>query len=96
MIRVLETLYEHVVDIHLHCASYQLLEDFIDHLVEGDSDIIQPEGHYFVAVDGTTSVEGNLALILWLYLDLIISGVGIHEAEKFMTRSCVDHLVYAR
>jgi len=39
--------------------------------------------------------EGCPVLIWLMHLDLIVSRVGIHEAEEFMTRCCVDHLVYA-
>jgi len=49
-----------------------------------------------VTVNGTTDGEGSLVLIFWVHLDLIVPRVGIHEAEKFVVRCCVDHLVYAR
>ena len=57
MVQGLETLHEHVVDIYLHCVPDQLLEDLINHLLEGGSGVLQLEGHYFVAVDGAVSVK---------------------------------------
>ena len=46
-------------------------------------------------VDGVAGGEGNLVLIFWMRLDLIVPRVGIHEVEEFVARSCIDYLVYA-
>ena len=70
------------------------LDNLIDHPLEGGSDIFQLEGHYFVAVNRAAIGEDRLVLIWWMYLDLIVSGIGIHKAEEFITRCCVNHLVY--
>ena len=74
-------------------ASYQLLDDFIDHSLEGGSGVLQSEWHHFVAVDGAASGEGSLVLIWWIHLDLIVNEVSIHEVEESMTCRCVDHPV---
>ena len=72
-----------------------LLEDLIDHPLEGDFGILQLEGYHSLAVDGAANGEGHLVLIWWMLLDLIIFRIGIHEAEEFTICCCVHYLVYA-
>jgi len=94
MVGAIKTLHKHV-DIHLPCVPDQLLENFINHSLESGSFVLQAEGHDFVAVDGAAGGEGRLVLVFWMHPNLIVSLVDIHEAEKFVTRCHIDHLVYA-
>jgi len=65
-------------------TSIAFSEDFVDHLLESGSGILQAKGHNLVAVDGLVGGEGCLVLVLWMHLDLVTSRVSIHEAEKFV------------
>jgi len=57
MVVAIETFHKHVIDIHFHRVSDQLLEDFIDYPLKSGSGVLQLEGHDFVAVDDTTGGE---------------------------------------
>jgi len=63
MVGVIETFYNNVIDVYLHCVSDQLLENLIDHPLESSSGILQVEGHDFIAADGVAVGEGRHVLI---------------------------------
>ena len=95
MVGAIDTFHKHVVDIYLHYVSNQLLEDFIDHPLKSGSGVLQAKGHDFETVDDAANGEGCLVVIFWMHLDLLVSRLSIHEAEKFDVRCRVNHLVYA-
>ena len=44
-------------------------------------------------VDSSVSGEGSIIFIWGIHLDLVLSKVGIHEVEEFVTHCRIDHLV---
>ena len=65
-----------------------ILEEPVDHALKGGPNIFESEGHHLLAIDSPTSGESSLAFIWWMHLDLVVPGVGVHEAEELMARSC--------
>ena len=66
MLEVICTLYtfhQHVVDVYLHAAPDQDLEDFVNHSLERGPDILESKGHHFVAVDSLIGYEGCFVFI---------------------------------
>jgi len=57
VVGTLEALHKHVIDVYQHGVFDLLSEDFVDHSLEGCSDVHLIEEHYFVAVDSLISDE---------------------------------------
>ena len=93
VIRAHDTFHQHVINIHFHCAPDQILEDLINHALEGGPSIFKPAGHHHVAINFPTSSKSSLVFIWWVHLDLVVLGVGVHEAKKFMAYLCLYQLV---
>ena len=50
----------------------------------GCPNILESEGHYFVAIQSSINDEGHMLLIRDRHGDLVISPIGIHEAEQLV------------
>jgi len=72
---------QHVVDIHLHDAPNWALEDFV-YALECNPRVLESEGHHLVIVDSPISDEGRLVFVWRVHLDLVISGIDVHEAKE--------------
>jgi len=84
VIRVLYTFHQHIVDVYFHGASNQVLEDFVNHLLESVPNILESKGHHLVAIDFPISDEGCLVFVHWVHLDLIVPRIGIHKSKELM------------
>jgi len=73
MVRMLDALHQHVIDVYLHGISNLIFDHTIDHPLEGGSRILQFEGHDLVAEDYPTSYESSLVLIKWVHLNLVVA-----------------------
>jgi len=62
--------------------------------LKSGSDILQTEEHNSVAADVMAGGEGSLVLVFWMYLNLIVSSVGIHKTEELVACSCINYMVY--
>ena len=61
VISALYTFHQHIVNVHLHGVPDQVLEDFVNHLLEGCPCVLESEGHHLAAVDSPTSGESRLS-----------------------------------
>ncbi|KAI5321605.1 hypothetical protein L3X38_030676 [Prunus dulcis] len=84
---------QHVVYLDFHGFADLLIENFIHEPLVGCSDVLQPKGHYLVAVSPSLDDEKGLRLVILVHQDLIIAGVGVHEAEQLIAGSCIHKLV---
>ena len=80
VVDISETLHKHVIDVHLHGTSDLLLENLVGHPLESCSYVLQSERHHHVAVDPSVGDEHHLVFVLGMHLDLVVPGVGVHEA----------------
>ena len=96
VIHALYTFHKHIIDVYLHGAPDHVLEDFVNYSMERDPNILESEGHHLVTVDSPISSEGYLALIWWMHLDLIIPGIGVHEAKELVVRRHLYQLIDPR
>ena len=56
VIRAGDTFHQHVINVHFHCSTDQILEDFVNHaLLEGGPSVFEPKMHHFVAINSLTS-----------------------------------------
>ncbi|CAL9000815.1 unnamed protein product, partial [Prunus brigantina] len=78
---------QHVVHIDLHSFADLLLDDFIHEPLIGCSNVLQPKGHDLVAVGPSLDDERSFRLVILVHQDLVIAGVGVHEAEQLIARS---------
>jgi len=77
-----DTLHQHVVNIDFYCASDQILENLVNHALEGSPGIFEPERHHLTEINPPISSESSIILIWWVHLDLIVSGVGVHDLRS--------------
>jgi len=56
----------------------------VNHSLESGPNILESEGHHLVAVDFSISGESCLVFFWWVHLDLIISGIGVHETKELV------------
>ena len=72
---------------------FYVMECIIQGTLECGTRILKTRRHD-VKGNGTPRCgESNLVLILWEYLDLIVTRKAIHEVVYFMTDTCIKHLV---
>ena len=45
VIRAEDTFHQHVIHVHFNCSSDLILEDFVNHALEGSPGVFEPEGH---------------------------------------------------
>ena len=76
-----KTLQKHVVNVYLHGMPNQVLEDLVDHSLEGCSGILHSERHHVIAIDSLIDDEHLLVFIWCMHFDLIVSDVDVHKAE---------------
>ena len=93
MIVSLRTFDQYVVDVDFHRDSQQLREDLVHQPLICRPNILQTEGYDFVVVKFAIGNECSVFLVSMKYRDLVVPQICVHEAEKFMARSCVNHLV---
>ena len=70
---MLDALHQHVIDVYLHGMPNLIFEHTVDHPLEGDSGIIQSEGHDLVAEDSSTTYESSVVLVGQVHLDLVVA-----------------------
>ena len=85
----------HVIDVGLHILPDLVSEDLIDHPLIGGSDVLQPEGHYFITVSPSIGDEGYFVFSIGCHPDLIIFEKGIHEGHEPESQSRIHELIYA-
>ena len=95
MISGSRTLDEHIIDVHLHGNPEELGEDLLHQTLIGGPGILQTEGHNLITVEATIGDECSVLFVAMVHWDLIIPRVGIHEAQEFVARYRVYHLIYA-
>ena len=83
VICALHTFYQHIIHVHLHDVPNEIL-DLIYHPLKGGPYVLEAVGHHFVAVNSPTSGESCFIFIWRVHFDLIILGIGVHEAKEFM------------
>ena len=64
--------FHHVINVHFHCASDQILEDLVNHALEGGAGVFEPEGDHLVAINSPTTNKSSLVssgggILIWLY-----------------------------
>jgi len=84
VIRALYTLHQHIIDVCLHGALDQILKDFVNHSLERGPDVLESKGHHLVAIDFLIGYEGSFFFIWWVYLDLIVARISVHEGKELM------------
>ena len=85
VLRVLYTFHQHIIHIYLYGVLDKVLEDLVDHLLEGGSCVLESKGHYLITVNSLTFCEGYLIFIWWVHPDLIIAGVRVYEAKELVS-----------
>ena len=93
MVCSLRTFYQHIVHVYFHIAPDLIFEDLIDKSLVGGAGILQPEGHYSVAVEALGGHEGSVLLVFRHHSDLIVPDESVHEAEQSKSRRRVYQLV---
>ena len=71
---------EHVIHVDLHCLANLLLEHHVDEMLIGRSDILKTERHDFIIIQPAVCNEGSVFLVGDMHQNLVIPGIGIHEA----------------
>ena len=61
--------------------------------LEGGSSVLQAKGHDSVRECAPWGCECSLVMILFLDLNLVISGKSIHEGKDLMSGTCIDNLI---
>lgn len=73
-----------------------LFQAGLNHALVGSPSAFESEGHS-VEVEGTIrGDERGCSLVRFLYLNVMVSGVGVEETQRVVPWSCVDNLVNAR
>ncbi|PKU85929.1 hypothetical protein MA16_Dca001760 [Dendrobium catenatum] len=90
MLRFFKTLYQHVIEVHLHVTPNKGFENLIHEALVSCSSILEPEGHYPITVQSSVCLKYCCFLISRIHLDLIVTRVGIHETQHLMPRSGID------
>ena len=96
VIRTQDIFHQYVINVHFHYTPDQILKDLVNHALEGGPSVFEPEGHHLVAIKFSTSSKSSLVFIWWVHLTLVILGVGVYEAEKFMARYYLYQLIDSR
>ena len=85
----------HVIDVGLHFFVELFGKNFIDHPLVGSSSILQPEGHYLVAVSPSVNHEGYFFFIFLCHSDLIVTQEGIYKRHQLKPQGGIHKLVDA-
>ena len=88
--------YQHIIYVHLHSCAYLLLEHPVYQPLIGSSCILEPEHHHTITIGSLRCDERGLFLVVWVHIDLVLAGEGIHETEEFMAGCGVYDEVYPR
>ncbi|KAI5335189.1 hypothetical protein L3X38_025322 [Prunus dulcis] len=78
---------QHIIHVDFHGSADLRLENLIHKPLVGCSNILQPKRYDHVAVGPSLEDERGLCLVIIVYHNLIIAGVGIHEAEQLVAGS---------
>ena len=62
-------------------------------MLEGGSSILHTKGNYSIGECAPRGCECSLVMILFLDLNLVISGKFIHEGKDLMSGACIDDLI---
>ena len=80
------TLDQHIIDINFHRASQLLRKGLVYQPLVRCSNILQAEGHDFIAIKSAIGNEGIVLLVLRERGDLIVPRIRVHEVEEFMAQ----------
>ena len=95
MVGRFEAFDQHIVDLNFHCFANLILEQGIHDPLIGCPGIPQTKRHYLVAVGPLVSNEISFFFfVFWSHSDLIVTRIGIHEAQHFVACGCVYQLIY--
>ena len=61
--------------------------------LEGGSNIFHPKGHDSICECAPRGCECSLVMILFLDMDLVISGKAIHEGKDLMSGARINNLI---
>ena len=89
------TLYQHVINVHLHRLPDQVSEHSGYHLLVRGPYILQPEGYHFVIIDPLGSDKCCFLLVGQGHRDLVVALKCIQKAHLLMARSWIHQLVYS-
>ena len=87
---------DHIIDVGFDVTVDLLVEAHLDGPLIGSPDILESEGHSFVAVCTERRDEWRLDLVVFLKRYLVIARVTIEEGEQFTAGGGVYNLVYPR
>ena len=62
-------------------------------MLEGGYNALQAKGHDSISECTPQRCERSLVMILFLDLNLVISGKSIHEGKDLMSSACIDNLI---
>ncbi|PKU84765.1 hypothetical protein MA16_Dca008175 [Dendrobium catenatum] len=90
MLRFFETLYQHVVDVHLHITSNKGFENHIHETLVSCSSILEPEWNHPITIQPFICLECCCFFVSRIHLDLVVTRVGVHETQHLMPISGID------
>ena len=79
--------YQHFFYVHLHSCAYLLLEHPIHQPLIGSSCVLEPKLHHTITIGSLCCDELGLFLVVWVHIDLVVAGEGVHKTKEFMA-SC--------
>ncbi len=80
------TLYQHIVNVHLHSLLDQVFEYSGYHPLVRGSYILQPEGHHFITINPFGSDKCRLLLVGQDLRDLVVALKSIQKGHPLMAR----------
>ena len=89
------TLYQHIVNVHLHSLLDQVSEHSGYHPLVSGSYIFQPEGHHFITINPFGSDKCRLLLVGQDHRDLVVALKSIQKAHPLMARGWIQQLDYS-
>ncbi|PKU65742.1 hypothetical protein MA16_Dca022163 [Dendrobium catenatum] len=90
MLRPFETLYQHVINIHLHITSNKGFKNLIHETLISCSNILEPEGHHPITIQSFVCLKCCCFFVSQIHLDLVVTRVGVHEAQHLMSMGGID------
>ena len=93
MVLIFSTLDEHIVHIYFHIPPNLFAEHLVYQSLVRGPHILQTERHDHVVVEPLVGDEGNLLLILFCHLYLVIPREGVHKGKKLVPGRRVHKLV---
>ena len=76
--------YQHAIYVQFHGRFYLLLEHPVHQPLIGSSCILEPKRHHSITICSLPCEEQGFFLVIWVHVDLVVAGEGIHKTEEFM------------